>query len=61
MSPDFDEPLEEFTGRIIAVYHRLNDNEDKWIVAPEGRDFTDEEILSQIEFQERFFDGELCR
>ena len=56
-----DVPLTTFSGRIIAVYHRFNDNEDKWIVAPEGRDFTDEEILSQIEFQERFFDGELCR
>ncbi|MCR4926592.1 MAG: inorganic pyrophosphatase [Lachnospiraceae bacterium] len=54
-----DEPLEKFTGRIIAVYHRLNDNEDKWIVAPEGFVFTREEIMRQIEFQEKFFDGEL--
>ena len=54
-----DEPLEEFTGRIIAVYHRLNDNEDKWIAAPEGMTFTQDEIMQKIDFQERFFDGEL--
>lgn len=53
------EPLKEFTGRVIAVFHRLNDNEDKWIAAPEGMTFTAEEILRAIDFQEKFFDGEL--
>ena len=54
-----DEPVSEFEGDIIAVYHRLNDNEDKWIVAPQGKIFTKEKILAEIEFQEKFFDGEL--
>ena len=54
-----DEPVEEFTGKVIAVYHRLNDNEDKWIVAPDGTKFSEEEILKAIDFQERFFDGRL--
>jgi inorganic pyrophosphatase len=53
------EPLKEFSGKVIAVYHRLNDNEDKWIVAHEGAKFSREEILSKIEFQEKFFDGDL--
>lgn len=56
-----DAPLETFTGKVIGVFHRLNDVEDKWIVAPEGMDFSDEEILKQIDFQEKFFDGELYR
>lgn len=56
-----DKPLETFTGKVIGVFHRLNDVEDKWIVAPEGMDFSDEEILKQIDFQEKFFDGELYR
>ncbi len=56
-----DKPLETFTGTVIAVFHRLNDVEDSWIVAPEGMDFSDEEILEQIHFQEKFFDGELYR
>ena len=30
-----------------------------WIVAPEGVVFTRDEIMRQIEFQEKFFDGEL--
>ncbi len=55
------EPLETFTGKVIAVFHRHNDVEDSWIVAPEGVDFSDEEILEQIHFQEKFFDGELYR
>lgn len=56
-----DVPLSEFTGTVIAVYHRLNDNEDKWIVSYDGRDFSDEEILRKIDFQEKYFDGFLIR
>ena len=56
-----DKPLETFEGVVCAVYHRFNDNEDKWITVPEGMEhsFSKEEILEKIEFQERFFDGEL--
>ncbi len=54
-----EEPLKKFSGTVIAVYHRLNDNEDKWIVALQGAEFSREEILERIEFQEKFFDGEL--
>ncbi|MBQ8117630.1 MAG: inorganic pyrophosphatase [Lachnospiraceae bacterium] len=54
-----DEPVREYSGRVIAVYHRLNDNEDKWIVVPDVQNFTGEEILKMIDFQEKFFDGEL--
>lgn len=56
-----DKPLKTFCGRVIAVYHRLNDNEDKWIVSKDGKSFSDEEILESIDFQERFFDGKLYR
>ena len=55
------EPLRAFEGRVIAVYHRFNDIEDKWIVSLDGTDYTDEEILAAIRFQERFFEGELVR
>ena len=56
-----DHPVETFTGTVIAVYHRFDDVEDKWIVTPDGSDLPDEEILRQIEFQEQFFHGELRR
>ena len=56
-----DKPLKTFVGRVIAVYKRVNDVEDKWIASIDGRDYTDEEILSAISFQERFFVGKLVR
>jgi inorganic pyrophosphatase len=54
-------PLERFEGKVIAVYHRFNDCEDKWVVSLDGSDYTDAEILDAIRFQERFFEGELVR
>jgi inorganic pyrophosphatase len=49
------EPIESFTGRCIAIVHRLDDDDDKLIVAPEGRQFSDEQIQALVEFQERCF------
>ncbi len=49
------EPIEEFTGRCIAIVHRLDDDDDKLIVVPEGRQYSDEQIQALVEFQERFF------
>ena len=54
-----DKPIEEFTGVVLAVIHRLNDVEDKWIVVPEGTSFTKEEIIKQVEFQEKYFKIEI--
>ena len=56
-----DRPVTEYSGKVIAVWHRYNDIEDKWIVSADGRDYTDEEISAAIEFQEKYFDGELFR
>lgn len=54
------EPIDEFEGICIAVVHRFNDN-DKLIVAPINRDFSNKEIEVLIEFQERFFRHEIIR
>lgn len=54
-----DYPVEEFTGRIIAIIHRINDVEDKWIVVPEDKLFTTEQIEKQIRFQEQYFEHEI--
>lgn len=60
----------EYTGKVIAVYHRYNDNETKWIVVPCDEDGavrkdadlpSDDEIYAQIAFQEQFFSGGLVR
>ena len=53
------EPIKEFCGRVIAIIHRLNDVEDKLVVAPENMSFTKEEIKSLIQFQEQYFDIEI--
>ncbi len=54
-------PLKTFEGKVIAVWHRFDDVEDKWIVSLDGKDFTDEKILGDISFQEQFFYGKLYR
>ena len=54
-----DESIKEFIGTVIAVIHRIDDVEDKWIVVPEGMSFTKEEILDKISFQEKFFKTEI--
>ena len=54
-----DKPLETFTGKVIAVIKRHDDVEDKWVVCPEGCNYTKEEIQRLTEFQEKFFDSEI--
>lgn len=49
-----DTPINEFTGKVIAIIHRENDVEDKWVVAPEST-FSVDEIERQVNFQEKFF------
>ena len=55
------DPVETFEGKCIAIIHRTNDNDDKLIIAPEGRDFSDSEIRVLTEFQERFFESVILR
>lgn len=50
-----DEPVKTFTGNRIAIVHRADDIEKKWIVVPEGVTFTAEEIRQAIHFQEQYF------
>ena len=51
------EPLETFAGRIIGVVRRKDDNEDKFIAAPEGTVLTAEQMLQEIHFVEKYFDS----
>lgn len=54
-------PLQKFTGRCIATIHRLNDDDDKLILALDGISFTDAEIREATEFQEKFFKSMIVR
>lgn len=54
-----NEAVKKFTGKIIAIIHRLNDVEDKWVVCPESMIFTRKEIMEKVQFQEQYFRSEL--
>ena len=55
------EPLKEADGICIAIIHRLNDDDDKLVVVPDGEQLTDEEILNQVSFQEHLYKGIVIR
>ena len=55
------EPLETAEGVVIAIIHRLDDDDDKLIVVPEGIIMTDEEINTAVNFREKFFKHEIIR
>ena len=69
MAPDGEEqdayilgvsqPVAAFQGRVIAIIHRFDDVEQKWVVAPEDASFTKEEIMAQVAFQEQYFHTEI--
>lgn len=50
-----DKPVDTFSGKVIAVIHRTDDIEDKWVVCPQDMTFGEKEILEQVSFQEKFF------
>ena len=53
------EPVEQFTGKVIAIIHRFDDIEEKWVVAPENFSFTKDEIKQSVAFQEKYFRTEV--
>ena len=55
------EPVEEFKGKCIAVIRRLDDEDNKLIICPVGKDYTNEQIEVLTEFQERFFKSKIIR
>ncbi|MGN0452726.1 MAG: inorganic diphosphatase [Ruminococcus sp.] len=52
-------PVSQFTGRIIAIIHRDDDIEHKWVVAPDGVEFSKEEIETLTHFQEQYFKSKI--
>ena len=55
------EPVERIEAVCIAVIHRADDVEDKLVVTPEGRQYTDDQIVALTEFQEQYFDSTVIR
>ena len=54
-------PLDEFTGVVVAIIHRTNDDDDKLVVMAEGRNYTDDQINALTEFQEKWFESVIYR
>ena len=54
-----NEPIKEFVGKVIAIIHRFDDVEEKWVVAAEDCSFTKEQIIEQVDFQERYLKTEI--
>ena len=54
-------PLKEYKGKCIAIIHRLDEDDDKLIIAPENKIFTNNEIRLLTEFQEKFYRSQIIR
>lgn len=54
-----DGPVFKSSAQIIAVVHRLDDEEDKLVGAPVGTHFTKAEIGKSVAFQEQYFKTEV--
>lgn len=50
-----EEPIQTFTGRVVGVIRRINDSEDKLVVAPEGHEYHQGEIAAATYFIEQYF------
>lgn len=55
------EPLTEYEGRCIAIIHRTNDNDDKLVIVPDTKEYTDDAINALTEFQEQYFEHIILR
>lgn len=54
-------PINSFKGKVIAIIHRLNDDDDKLIVTYENNNYTNEEIENLTHFQEKWFKSIIIR
>ncbi len=54
---DYDIPLVEFTGKVIAIVERADDIEVKWVVS--NKEHSIEEIYNQIYFIEKYFNSKI--
>lgn len=58
---NIDIPVNKYEGRVVAIIHRTNDDDDKLVVIPEGESITDEEINKAVNFQEKWFKYKIVR
>lgn len=49
------EPVKTYKGKCIAIIHRVDDDDDKLIIVPKNKEYSDDAINALAEFQERYF------
>ena len=54
-------PLKDYKGKCIAIIHRLEEDDDKLIIVPQNKNYTNSEIRLLTDFQEKFFKIEIIR
>ena len=57
VSRDQQQPLEKFIGKLVAIIHRRDDIEDKWVLAPLDEKVNKGLIAEQTYFMEQYFDS----
>lgn len=55
------ETVERSSGKVIAIIHRTNDDDDKLIVSKDGKNYSDDAIRALTEFQEKYFESVIIR
>lgn len=55
------EPIKEFEGKCIAVIKRKDEDDDKLIIVPKDKSYSNEQIEALTEFQERYFKSKIIR
>lgn len=50
-----NKPIKEFTGKCIAIIHRINEDDDKLILVPNNVNLTEFEIKESVYFSEKFY------
>lgn len=48
-------PVNHFKGKVIAVVHRYDDTETKWVVSTQDQLWTKESIKNKVDFIEKYF------
>ena len=48
------EPVDEYKGKCIAIIHRTNDDDDKLVIVPNDKEYSDDAINALTEFQEQY-------
>lgn len=54
------EPLQNYNDGVVkAIIHRTNDDDDKLVVMPLNKNYSEDQIRALTEFQEQYFESEI--